>query len=600
MCLGLWFTALLMWFVVGSGYGQGSRPARGFKVEAYFQAPHENQLKWHLEGATFTPLTNSQFLLNDTTLQTYREIGGGEFVIKAPECLYDSLHTNASSAGPLHVQTADGKFSIDGDGFLWDQPNSKLFISNHVHTVISRELLESPGSNQPTSTAQSEAGNIDIFSRWFEYAGEPGVGVYHDEVRATGTNLALSCASLRFELPMSGPQKASGLQSINAEQAVVVDYGQIHAEGTGAVYSAQSGLLHLTGNPTWRAEQRQGRGDELVIDRTNNVFAAAGHGWLRMQGESLSDAGFLPGFGTNAPSASGDTNQSVEIVCANYEVHTNWAVFRDDVRATNFLGEAARSKMSCALMTVSISGTNQLERLVAETNVVIEQEDKRLAGGRAVYTAADSLLELTDHPIWQAGLRQGKGDLVQVEGRLSELRVRGNAWMQMPATELGQPQMAGGTAALKPKPAAGTNDWAEVFCESYVLRTNNAFYEGGVYVSHPRMNWVCERLNANLGPPGTESKTMVAEEAVTFDLRDEKGTVHGTGDKAVYDYSVLGTRTNDVLRLTGTPAYLQTTNGIVRDRLVLVDLASSKLVAPGNYLIRARATNTFRMPAGKQ
>ncbi|HWX21334.1 MAG TPA: hypothetical protein VN578_15650 [Candidatus Binatia bacterium] len=600
---------------VSAGHAQVSRPAKGFKVDSYFPAPHETQIKFHLEGATFTQLASGRFfLLNDMTLQTYRETGEGEFLIKAPECLYDSDRTNASSAGPLHVQTADGKFSIDGDGFLWEQPSS-LFISNNVHTIVQRELLESPGASPSATTAQPEARNIEIFSRRFEYTADPGEGIYRDAVRVTGTNLALTCGTLKFQLPMSSPPggatpnvpapdraSLSGLQSINAEQDVIVDYATIHAEGTGAVYSARTGLLHLTGNPTWRADQRQGHGDELVIDRTNNIFTATGHGWLKLPGQTLGQSGFLPGVATNSPTASAATNQTVELACATYEIHTNWALFREDVRATNYLGDQARSKMSCALMTVTFGGTNQVDRLVAETNVVIEQEDKRLAGGRAVYTGANGLLELTDHPSWQSGLREGQGALVQVEGQRGELRVRGNAFMRLPAAELGQPETLASGAAPKPAPDTGTNQFAEIYCDSYLLRTNTAWWTGGVYVSHPRMNWVCERLTANLGPAGAESKTMVAEEAVTFDLRDQKGqTVHGTGDKAIYDYNVTGAATNDLLTLTGAPAFLQTTNGTIRDKLVLLDRANSKLVAPGNYLIRIRTngTNTFAMPGNR-
>ena len=38
------------------------------------------------------------------------------------------------------LQTGDGKFRVEGDGFLWRQNDSFLTISNHVHTVIENTM----------------------------------------------------------------------------------------------------------------------------------------------------------------------------------------------------------------------------------------------------------------------------------------------------------------------------------------------------------------------------------------------------------------------------------------------------------------------------
>ena len=36
----------------------------------------------------------------------------------------------------LKLQTGDGKYRVEGEGFLWRQSDSFLTISNHVRTVI--------------------------------------------------------------------------------------------------------------------------------------------------------------------------------------------------------------------------------------------------------------------------------------------------------------------------------------------------------------------------------------------------------------------------------------------------------------------------------
>src|SRR2546425_324078 len=90
------------------------------------------------------------------------------------------------------------------------------------------------------------------------------------------------------------------------------------------------------------------------------------------------------------------TNPFVEIQSDNYELRTNSAVFRNHVRAEERADEQLRGRLDCGLMTVTFSGTNELQQLVAENDVVIEQGDLRFTGGKAVYSGDPGLLELTD------------------------------------------------------------------------------------------------------------------------------------------------------------------------------------------------------------
>jgi lipopolysaccharide export system protein LptA len=609
----LWVAFLLL---ATGAQGQGLGPLKGFRVDlAHFPPPHGEQVKTRLQAEVAVPLPNNNVLLTNWTLQNFRETGENDLVIRGPHCLYDASRTNASSAGPLRVETGDGKFSIEGDGFSWAQPNSTLFISNHVHTVVQPELLEAPGATNAARAVEASGPSpgkevkpgIDILSEQFEYDGSSGLGSYLGNVRVAGTNLALASGKLILKVPANEPQHPSGLEQITAEQDVVIDYEMgseaepVHATCDRAVYATQTGLLDLTGHPVWRAGQRQGRGDELVIDRTNKIFTATRQAWLKMPGQTLGGAGLLSGLSTNVPASEPGTNQLVEIYCDSYEIRTNQAVFREAVRASELVAEQVRSRLNCELMTVTFAGSNQLERLVMETNVMIEQEDKKLSGDRGVFIGTNQLLELTGHPTWQAGLRSGKGTLVEVRGHENEFFVNGNASMRLPAAELAEMETPGST--VKPKPVAAptvTNEFAEIFCETYTVSTNQARYRGGVYVSHPRMNLACEQMTAYLTPAGDVSRKLLAEQAVAFDLRDDVGenSLHGTGDKAVYTYSVANLVTNDVLRLTGTPAVLQTTNGTVRNDLVILDHTSHKIIAPGDYRIHIKSTgtNTFIMP----
>jgi hypothetical protein len=71
------------------------------------------------------------------------------------------------------METADGKFSIEGEGFLYRQTNSTLLVSNRVHTIVHPELLGPHSATTRTNTPPEAAPGIDIFSDQFEYADEP-------------------------------------------------------------------------------------------------------------------------------------------------------------------------------------------------------------------------------------------------------------------------------------------------------------------------------------------------------------------------------------------------------------------------------------------
>jgi len=100
----------------------------------------------------------------------------------------------------------------------------------------------------------------------------------------------------------------------------VVDYEAIHARGDRASYSLETDLIQLTDRPAeWQAEQRQGRADELVLDRRNGLFRSRGHAWLKMpSGSGTHASSFLPEPRAAAGSAP-VTNQFVQILADNYE-----------------------------------------------------------------------------------------------------------------------------------------------------------------------------------------------------------------------------------------------------------------------------------------
>ena len=103
------------------------------------KAPHETQMKSLLQGVEAEPQSDGVVLIRGLKLQTFTETGEIQMIVQAPECVFDTAHHTVSSRGHLDAQSGDGRFYFEGEGFLWQQTNSILIISNRVQTVIRDE-----------------------------------------------------------------------------------------------------------------------------------------------------------------------------------------------------------------------------------------------------------------------------------------------------------------------------------------------------------------------------------------------------------------------------------------------------------------------------
>jgi len=634
-----------------------------FKVVDLFDPPYERQIKSMIEGARWRH-QDSQTVVNDAKVQTFRTNGAVELIIEAPEAFYDDTHKAVNSAGPVQFRTADGRFFLSGVGFLWLQTNSILYISNRVQTIVFPELTEIGSLVASTNSPAQTNKGVTVFSDRFQYIKDSGIGIYTGNVRAVGTNVDFKGKSDVMEVLV--PVGEHQLQTITMTDKVTLDYENVEATGQKAVYTAATGLAKITGSPTWHDEnQRQGRGDELVIDRTNKTFRANGQAWVKMPAQSMGTNGFL----SSTTNSAAGTNQFVEVFSDYYEFRTNSTansvLFGDHVCMVDSTNGITNGTLTAATMLVTLLSTNELQSMVAQKNVVIENDENQFTGEKAVYTATNGILELTGNPAWRAGQRKGNGDLILADLKRQEMEVRTNAWMRVPSSQLGPstamtqtssatqrkppvitqsspsgskgqksliewPQMEPDTATLlkgaeqkrqfnniaartnsssAPNTRPSTNEFADIYSETYTVTTNTARFEGGVRIIHPRLNWVCQTMNVDSPNPNTKDVTMTAEQAVEFNLKagtdeNQLQDVHGTCNHAVYNYAVTSSGTNDTMTLTGNPI-LETTNGIIKNKILILDYANNKLITPGKYKIYGTnatttpiPTNVFRMPTG--
>src|SRR5271169_2993394 len=125
---------------------QNAPPSTGedkFNQIIPYDAPYFTLKKMEIRGKTdSSALSENGLVVKDFEVYTYRLVTNDpahvtnalDMIVSAPECLYNHSEASGSSAGPLTAQTADGRFLIQGVGYLWQGKgaNATLTISNKV------------------------------------------------------------------------------------------------------------------------------------------------------------------------------------------------------------------------------------------------------------------------------------------------------------------------------------------------------------------------------------------------------------------------------------------------------------------------------------
>lgn len=539
-----------------------------------YPPPNEAQPKTMLEGAQAQLQPDGLYSLKEAKLKTFSTNGTLEIIAETPQCVFDSPKRTASSDRQLQLRTSDGRFFIEGEGFLWTQASSSLIISNRVHTIIRKDLLTPSAGPAPASrgSQSTAADNLEVFSDSLDYERNSGSAFYRGHVRVIGTDLKLTADDLSLQLPVAGTR----LKRIAADGNVVIDRGDLHATAEHAVYSADTEVVALTGNPAWRMGRREGHGDELTLDRTGGVFRADGHAWLKFPRDAAGTSLMLESNPAPA-NATGSTNRFIEVSSGSYELSTNQAIFRSQVQSSEFEGGQPRGKLSCGLMTVAFSGSNQVQRIVARNDVVVEQDDRRVTANEAVFSATNSTVQFSGDPRWQWGSRQGAGDLLVFDRAENEMKAIGNARMVLPASQIRVMQMRPDSDSTQATAAPPGKGMSEITCDEYSVKEDSSLFRGNVSVRNPQGRLWCDRLTVEFSQrPGTESRSAVAEglnRRVEIVWVDNRGlTNFASSDRADYYYSVTNAVTNELVKLSGNfvitnPQRTDTGPSIVWDRV---------------------------------
>jgi hypothetical protein len=144
-----WVTAAMFFFIAAVSDHAQQAPighATDFTSEAYFEPPNDQQVKMRLSGAEASPLPGGLLDVKKLKVETFNTNGLTLAVVQAPQCTYAPLDGRASSAGRLEIRSGDGKFRVEGEGFLLRQTNWSLTISNRVRTLIEMPAAKATAS----------------------------------------------------------------------------------------------------------------------------------------------------------------------------------------------------------------------------------------------------------------------------------------------------------------------------------------------------------------------------------------------------------------------------------------------------------------------
>ena len=103
----------------------------------YFEPPNEQHVEMRLSGSEMSPLPGvALYDVKKLKIEKFGLDGRLEAVAESPECMYAPLDGVASSPGHLDLSLQGGKIHLQGEGFLWQQNDQSLVVSNQVRTVI--------------------------------------------------------------------------------------------------------------------------------------------------------------------------------------------------------------------------------------------------------------------------------------------------------------------------------------------------------------------------------------------------------------------------------------------------------------------------------
>lgn len=467
------------------------------KVSGGWRMPlmENGKLKTLLIGGGAETLADGRFRISEAAIQIYDDQMPPQprLWIDAPECFFDMAQRQAASAGPISLRDASGNYSIQGRGFSWMQSTSNLSISNDIRTIISR-----PKEEQNPDELAPDSAPIEVRAERFDYDRTSNVGTYRGRVKAAqGSRFQLSCDQLKVLLP----DEKREARTIEAQGNVQIEFRSKERTtvlvGERARYqTANSGeTLQLRGSPFWRADDYEGRGQEIDVENldTNPAFVVRGDAQMTMPASAPS------------PAVVAFASPKIHLSAGSYTylASESKVLFLGGVRAQS----AGKWDMESQRLAVFVQPEDQtIQRIIAEEQVRVTRTD----GGEETQTAGSIIIFTPLGPrrsdiVIEGGARfdgqdfNAQGDRIRLRQNNEETAVSASGDVQVKLLRFTAP--GGGILSLAQAPKVESAQKSEILilANQAQLASGKGRFEGDVVVKDAKGTMTGQTLDIVFG-----------------------------------------------------------------------------------------------------
>jgi lipopolysaccharide export system protein LptA len=579
--LALLFAPALLLMPLAPSLAQLSGRATGFVAPSPADAEGNRDI---IRGDTFRTLPGGLIEIGGLTIETYRQ-HQKDLIIQASNCLYNRSQAAAYSDGTLEVMTAGERFSVQGQGFRWQQKGSLLTISNAVQMVVRGKLKRSDQpSPEKAEDPLSPSEPAHIFGDHFVYDGKRAV--FTGNVRATQEESVLLCQQLTGQFNEDGD-----LILLDASGAVLFEQPELQAGGDQGIYHLVEDRIILEGNATWKAGERQGAARRLLIEPGARHFTAIEEVVVQLPASQMMAMGNMATDalenGAARPPATDDhnlTNQFVTIASGHLDYTPELAVFSQSVLVTASEG----SRLSSGDLTISFDPEDGgLRQVIARENVVFEQPNSLITGKEMTYNAQTGLIIVPENPRWNFDNTIGSSDLLLIRPDERRFRAEGNVRVKMDGLDLTQVDLGFPHENRAPDQSSETNQVIFITAALAEYDPDFAMFRENVRVLFQRQDQDDQDKSDAAGEIHSSRLAILWEEGQLSEIiadgevRLKQGDLHGTGQRA--HYWLL----DGLIELTGDAVITTPTRRIRSDVLYLDRLRQTFRTAQGNFRIEA-------------
>ncbi|MFN0066369.1 MAG: hypothetical protein ACKVYV_01920, partial [Limisphaerales bacterium] len=406
-----------------------------------------------------------------------------DLIIRAADAVFQLNPPAASGAGLIELLRPDGRFTVRGEGWSWEQARDVLRITNRVETTL---VL---ATNRPDSAP------VRLSAGRFEYGLRSGALRYDDAVQAVQPGfLELAASALVTRVSRAGepPQALDAAGPVTLILGGVTNLTRLTGDGGRFLAMPAGPELTLTGAVTWATPLFAGRAARLDARPDAGEFHAAGGVELAVDPRVLAR-------GSSAPA----TNSPPLLVRA--------AEVRAAPGRVSFLGgvEAARAgelAMTAREAELQLTPKNTFAGLAATGDVTADFLDSgftnRLTGGRLLVTPAGAgeRIEVEESPRWTTRGLAGTAQRLVLEPALRRVLAEGPAEVEVTLAR-----------ATNRAPERVTVQAARI----EALGTNVAL-AGPVTARHPKWDMTAGAATLALGE-GLALRGLAAREGVVFE-----------------------------------------------------------------------------------